>query len=76
MTGETNLYENLFMPNQRDPAKKLFSIAVDKKDLEKIEAAARQLGITRTEFIRLAAKKELERRADPGKNDPSPCANN
>lgn len=59
------------MPNQRDPNKKLFSIAVDKKDLEKIEEAARKLGITRTEFIRLAAKKELERRTAQGKIPPS-----
>lgn len=48
------------MPNQRDKNKKLFSVAVDKKMLAEIEKEAKKLGISRVEYLRLAAVEKLE----------------
>lgn len=49
------------MPNQRDKNKKLFSIAIDKKVLAAVEEAARRMGLTRVEFLRIAAEEKLAR---------------
>jgi len=47
------------MPNQRDKNKKLFSVSMDKKTLALIEAACKELGISRVEFLRMAAEEKL-----------------
>lgn len=50
----------MVMPNQRDKNKKLFSVSIDKKTLAQIEEACKELGITRVEFLRMAAAEKLE----------------
>lgn len=55
------------MPNQRDKNKKLFSVSMDKKVLAQIEAACKELGITRVEFLRLAAEEKLSASKNKGK---------
>lgn len=49
------------MPNQRATNKKQFTAAFDKAELAAIDNEARKLGITRTEFLRMAAMKEVKR---------------
>ncbi len=49
------------MPNQRDPKKRLFSVSIDRKVLEKIEEECRKLGISRVEYLRMAALEKLKR---------------
>lgn len=49
------------MPNKRADNKKQFTAAFEKVELEAIDAMARELGMTRTEFLRLAAMKEVKR---------------
>lgn len=49
------------MPNQRATNKKQFTAAFDKAELAAIDNEARKLGITRTEFLRMAAMKEVRR---------------
>ena len=37
-----------------------FSVSIDKKTLAQIEEACKELGITRVEFLRMAAAEKLE----------------
>lgn len=46
-------------PNQRDPNKRLFSVALEIDLLARIEAAAAELGITRVAFLKAAAAEKL-----------------
>lgn len=48
------------MPNQRDKNKKLFSVSMDKKLLAQIEKICKEMGISRVEFLRLAAQEKLD----------------
>jgi uncharacterized protein (DUF1778 family) len=51
------------MPNQRAVNKKQFGITLTKEEISRIDAAAREAGMTRTEFMRqaaLAALKEID----------------
>lgn len=52
---------DVVMPNQRATNKKQFTAAFDKAELAAIDNEARKLGITRTEFLRMAAMKEVKR---------------
>lgn len=49
------------MPNQRDKNKKLFSVSMDKRLLAQIEKICKEMGISRVEFLRLAAQEKLAR---------------
>lgn len=49
------------MPNQRDKNKKLFSVSIDKKVLAAVEEAAKRMGLTRVEFLRIATEEKLAR---------------
>lgn len=48
------------MPGVRATDKKQFTAAFKKDELEKIDAEARKMGITRTEFLRRAAAQFLK----------------
>ena len=43
------------MPNQRAVNKKQFGITLTKEEVARIDAAAKEAGLTRTEFMRQAA---------------------
>lgn len=43
------------MPNQRAVNKKQFGITLTKEEVARIDAAAKEAGMTRTEFMRQAA---------------------
>ncbi len=43
------------MPNKRADNKKQFTAAFRREELDRIDALAQKLGITRTEFLRRAA---------------------
>jgi len=48
------------MPGQRATDKKQFTAAFKKAELAAIDAAAARLGLTRTEFLRRAAMRQVE----------------
>lgn len=48
------------MPGQRATNKKQFTAAFTKDELAAIDAAAARLGITRTEFLRRAAMRQVQ----------------
>lgn len=61
------------MPNKRDPEKKQMSFWIKKSKIDKVEAIARELGMTKTEFaqyaIELALKLESEKELKNGKDN-------
>lgn len=56
------------MPGVRATDKKQFTAAFKKDELEKIDAEARRMGITRTEFLRRAAAQFLKEWEDSKKD--------
>ena len=48
------------MPGQRATNKKQFTAAFTKDELAAIDAAAARLGVTRTEFLRRAAMRQVQ----------------
>ena len=49
------------MPNQRAADKRQFGVTLKKDEVAAIDAAAARLGMTRTEFIRMATLEQLKR---------------
>ncbi len=59
------------MPNQRASNKRQFGVTLTVEELKAIDEAAKKMQVTRTEFIRLASLKLLQKEAqDPAKEDP------
>ncbi len=54
------------MPGQRATNKRQFTAAFTKDELAAIDAAAAKLGVTRTEFLRRAAMREVKKEAQMG----------
>ncbi|MGN0828184.1 MAG: ribbon-helix-helix protein, CopG family [Akkermansia sp.] len=52
------------MPNQRAADKRQFGVTLKKDEVAAIDAAAARLGITRTEFIRIATLEQIKRDAE------------
>lgn len=52
------------MPNHRAANKKQFGITLKKDEVDRIDAAARAAGLTRTEFMRRAAIAAMQSRVD------------
>lgn len=48
------------MPGQRATNKRQFTAAFTKEELAAIDAAAARLGVTRTEFLRRAAMRQVQ----------------
>ena len=58
LVGYTCYY--MGMPGQRATDKKQFTAAFKKEELAAIDAAAARLGLTRTEFLRRAAMRQVK----------------
>lgn len=56
------------MPGQRATDKKQFTAAFKKAELAAIDAAAARLGLTRTEFLRRAAMRQVELESQKNKD--------
>lgn len=54
------------MPGQRATNKRQFTAAFTKDELAAIDAAAARLGVTRTEFLRRAAMRQVQKEAQMG----------
>lgn len=57
------------MPNQRAADKRQFGVTLKKEEIALIDAAAARLGITRTEFIRLATMEQVKKEMEPQKKN-------